>query len=256
VGVLRSRSPCSDSTVAGHPGHHRRTSRCPEAGTNNVAGRVALLFVSRSRLSLIAVVSLLATALLSLAVSRGHTELGWDRNAIHLLGRPPDVILWDDVANFFAAPVIAAVVIASLVFGALRRNLLRVGVFAGFAAAAFVISEQIVKPVVGERFFGELSFPSGNVTAVCATALAMWIALYPVLGRWARIITFAFGTAWAILMSLAVVGAIWHTPLDCLGSFLLSVGVVCAGAAVFQPKAKPTPSSPAPAEPARVMGKV
>ena len=112
--------------------------------------------------------------------------------------------------------------IASLVFGALRRILLRVGVFAGFAAAAFVISEQIAKPVVGERFFGELSFPSGNVTAVCATAVAMWIALYPVLGKWARGITFVFGAAWTLLMSVAVVGAIWHTPLDCVGSVLLS----------------------------------
>ena len=36
-------------------------------------------------------------------------------------------------------------------------------------------------------------------------------------------------------MSLAVVGARWHTPLDAIGSVLLSVGVVTAGAAVFEP---------------------
>jgi hypothetical protein len=206
-----------------------------------------LVPVTRSRLSVIAVVSLLATALLSLAVSRGSSGFQLDRNAIHLLGRPPDVDLWKHVAGLLAAPVIAVVVVASLVFGALRRILLRVGVFAGIAAAAFVISEHLIKPVVGERFFGQLSFPSGNVTAVCATALAMWIALYPVLGKWARTITFVFGVAWTFLMAAAVVGAIWHTPLDCIGSVLLSLGVVTAGAAFYQPKPA-LPSAPAPAE--------
>jgi hypothetical protein len=216
--------------------------------------RVAFVSVSRSRLSVIAVVSLLATALLSLAVSRGFSALGFDRNAIHLLGRPPDVDLWKHVAGLLAAPVIAVVVVASLAFGALHRIFLRVGVFAGIAGATFVISEHLIKPMVGERFFGQLSFPSGNVTAVCATALAMWIALYPVLGKWARGITFVMGAAWTLLMSVAVVGAIWHTPLDCVGSILLSLGVVTAAAAIFQPK--PAPSPPAPAEPVRVMGRV
>ena len=211
--------------------------------------------VTRSRLSVIAVGSLLATALLSLAVSRGSSGFQLDRNAIHLLGRPPDVDLWKHVAGLLAAPVIAVVVLASLVFGALRRILLRVGVFAGIAAAAFLISEHLIKPVVGERFFGQLSFPSGNVTAVCATALAMWIALYPVLGKWARSITFALGAAWTFLMAAAVVGAIWHTPLDCIGSVLLSLGVVTAGAAFYQPKPAP-PSALAPAEPPRAMGRV
>jgi hypothetical protein len=82
----------------------------------------------------------------------------------------------------------------------------------------------------------------------------MWIALYPVLGKLARSITFVFGAAWTLLMSAVVVGAIWHTPLDCVGSVLLSLGVVAAGAAVYQPK--PAASPPAPVEPVRIMGRV
>jgi hypothetical protein len=214
-----------------------------------------LVPVTRSRLSVVAVMSLLATALLSLAVSRGSSGFELDRNAFLLLGRHPDVDLWKHVADFLAAPVIAVVVVASLVFGALRRVLLRVGIFAGIAAAAFLISEHLIKPVVGERFFGQLSFPSGNVTAVCATALAMWIALYPVLGKWARTITFVFGLAWTCLMAVAVVGALWHTPLDCIGSLLLSLGVVTAGAALYQPKPAPQ-SARGPSEPLRDMGRV
>ena len=67
--------------------------------------------------------------------------------------------------------------------------------------------------------------------------------------------TFALGAAWTLLMSLAVIGARWHTPLDVIGSILLSIGVVTAGAAFFeQPKA--TPDSPVHAEPARVGGGV
>jgi hypothetical protein len=211
--------------------------------------------MSRFRLSAISAVSLLATALLSLAVSRGSSGFELDRNAFTLLGRPPDVDLWKHVADFLAAPVISVVVLASLVFGAIRGILLRVGVFAAFAAIAFLISEQIVKPAVGERFFGQLSFPSGNVTAVCATALAMWIALYPELGKWARSITFVAGVAWTLLMSAAVVGALWHTPLDCIGSVLLSLGVVTAGAALFQRTPAP-PKMPPPVESLRVAGKV
>ena len=35
-------------------------------------------------------------------------------------------------------------------------------------------------------------------------------------------------------MAVAVVGALWHTPLDTVGSILLSVGIVTGGAAVFE----------------------
>lgn len=225
-----------------------------ESRTSRLLSPLALLPVTRSALSVVAVVSLLATALLSLAVSRGSSGFALDRNAFLVLGRPPDVALWQHVADLLAAPVLAVVVLASLVFGALRGTLLRVGILTGFAVAAFLISEFLVKPAVGERFFGELSFPSGNVTAVCATALAMWLALYPVLRKWARITAFLLGFAWTLSMTAAVVGATWHTPLDCIGSVLLSLGVVTAGAALFQPK--PAQSGGAElAEPLQAMGR-
>ena len=216
-------------------GHSLRASaRAAEASTKHPACRVASVFVTRKTLRGRSGQPVGDGAPRSCRVPRHTTRFQLDRTAIHL-SAAPDVDLWVHVADVLGAPAIAAVVIASLVLGALRRILLRVGVFAGFAAAAFVISEHIAKPMVGERFFGELSFPSGNVTAVCATAVAMWIALYPVLGKWSRTITFVFGAAWTLLMSAAVVGAIWHTPLDCVGSVLLSLGVVTAGAAI-QPK--------------------
>lgn len=114
-------------------------------------------------------------------------------------------------------------------------------VYATFAAVTFLISEYVAKPLVRETYFGNLSFPSGNVTAVCATALALWMALYPLLGKRARDVTFVLGVAWTLLMCLAVVALLWHTPVDALGSILLSVGIVTAGAAVYERAPTRTP---------------
>ena len=96
------------------------------------------------------------------------------------------------------------------------------------------MSEHVAKPLVQRTYYGELTFPSGSVTAVSATALALCFALGPRLGRRARNVALAIGVAWILLISLAVIGAHWHTPLDAVGSILLSVGIVTAGAAVFE----------------------
>lgn len=212
--------------------------------------------MSRSRLTILAAVSLLATGLLALAVSHGYSGFRLERHALHLLGHPQAVDRWGQFADFLAIPVISVVAIASFVFGAVRHIARRVALFAVFAGLAFVISEELMKPLVQGRFQGSLSFPSGHVTAVCATALAMWMALFPVLGSWGRITTFLFGVAWTGLISVAVVGALWHTPIDAIGSFLLSIGVVCAGAAILAPRRIQGGQPPAPQPPAREMQRV
>jgi membrane-associated phospholipid phosphatase len=210
--------------------------------------------VSRFRLTIIALVSLLTTALLGLAVSRGYGAYGLEWHAMRLLGHASNIARWADLADLLAAPVIVSLVVVSVIVGARRRIPLRVVAFAGFAGAALLINEHVVKPTVQERLLGGLSFPSGHVTAVCATALAMWIALYPVLGRWARVSTFVLGAGWTLLMSIAVVGAFWHTPLDDVGSIFLSVGVVTAGAAILGPL--PARRPPMPVAPVRVLESV
>jgi RsiW-degrading membrane proteinase PrsW (M82 family) len=84
----------------------------------------------------------------------------------------------------------------------------------------------------------------------------MWIALYPVLGPVARITTFVLGAVWAGLISLVVVGALWHTPIDDIGSLFLSVGVITAGAAIVGPSRVQGNGPTAPQEPARAMQRV
>jgi membrane-associated phospholipid phosphatase len=213
--------------------------------------------MSRTRLRIIALVSLGAFALLAVAVSHGQGPSYFERGALHFEhhafpGLGPNAAGssgWPDVASLLAVPVIGAVLLVSLVYGALRRVLRRVAVYGALAGAAFLIGEEIMKPLVQQRFHGELSFPSGNVTAVCATALAMWMALYPVMGKWARVTTFVLGAGWTLLMAQAVVGAYWHTPLDTVGSVLLSVGILTAGGSFFERAARPSTSVPLEYEP-------
>jgi hypothetical protein len=199
--------------------------------------------VRRSTLTVIALVSLLSFALLAAALADGHGLYHFERPLLRSLGSPSSVDAWADFADLLAVPAIIAVLVVTFAFGALRRSLVRVAVYAGFAAVAFLISEHIAKPLVHETYNGQLTFPSGNVTAVCATALAMWLALHPLLGRWARSVTFLLGAAWVVAMSLAVVGAHWHTPFDALGSVLLSLGIVAAGVAMYPPGVPREPTS-------------
>ena len=189
----------------------------------------------RGRLKVIALMCLLGTAVLAWAVAHGRSPYALENPAIVWLGPPSAVRSWADLAKLLAAPAIGAVLVVSFALALVRRAFLRVAVYAVLAAAALLISEHVAKPLVQRTYYGELAFPSGSVTAVSATALAMWLALYPLLEKRARNITLVLGVAWTLLTSLAVVGALWHTPLDAVGSILLSVGIVTAGAAVFEP---------------------
>jgi membrane-associated phospholipid phosphatase len=198
--------------------------------------------VRRSTLTAIALLSLLSFALLAADLAHGHGLYSFERPLLRSLGSPSSVAAWADVADLLAAPAIIVVVVAALAIGALRRCLVRVAVYAGFAVVALLLSERVAKPLVHETYHGLLTFPSGNVTAVCATALAMWLALYPRLGDRTRVVTGLLGVVWVLLMSVAVTGAHWHTPFDALGAVLLSVGIVAAGGAVFE---RATPHPPA-----------
>lgn len=193
-----------------------------------------LLRVARTKLGITAQLCLLATAALAVAVAHSRAPYSFEARALAWLGPPRAIGAWVRFAGFLGAPAIGVVLVASLVFGWLRRILFRVVFFAVLAAVTLLVSEHVFKPLVQRTYEGELTFPSGTVTAVTATAFAMWLALSSVLGRRAVKVTFLVGTVWALLISLAVVGAHWHTPLDDVGSLFLSVGVVCAGSAAFE----------------------
>jgi hypothetical protein len=190
--------------------------------------------VPRNRLALASLTTLLAFAVLAWVVANGQSPYRFEDRILGWLGPPSAVGTWAHLIDALALPLICVVIVVAGIAAQMKGVLIRVPVYAVFAVAAFLISEHLTKPLVHRTYDAELTFPSGNVTAVCATAVSMWLALYPVLGRWARQISLFLGVGWVALMSVAVVGARWHTPLDCVGSVLLSVAVICAGAALFE----------------------
>jgi membrane-associated phospholipid phosphatase len=193
-----------------------------------------LLSVSNSRLTITALVCLVATAALALAVAHNSSPYGFEDPALDWLGRPSSLRAWGDLTELLTAPAVFAGLVVALAVGMLKHATWRVLLYAVAAIAAFLISEHVAKPLVQRTYQGELTFPSGSVTAVCATVLAIWLALGPRLGRRAGNVVLAIGVAWVLLISLAVVSAHWHTPVDAVGSILLSVGIVTAGAAIFE----------------------
>jgi hypothetical protein len=195
---------------------------------------VASLSVSSARLAITALVCLVATAALALAVAHGDGPYGFEHPVINWLGHPSAVRTWANGAELLGTPVLVVVLVVCFGFGLGRQAFLRIALYAVLAVGAILISEHIAKPLVQRTYYGELTFPSGSVTAASATAFAMWLALFPLLEKRARIVTLMLGSAWILVMSLAVVGALWHTPLDAIGSVLLSLGIVSAGAALLE----------------------
>jgi hypothetical protein len=190
--------------------------------------------VPSATLKATAIVCLASAALLALAVAHSRAPYSFESPVIDWLGPPSAVGSWSFLAELLAAPAIGAALVVSVAVGYVRGGLVRVVVYTGFAGAALLVSEHVAKPLVQRSYYGELTFPSGNVTAVSAIALALWLALGPRLGKVARRTMLGVGVAWVLCMSLAMVGALWHTPLDDVESILLSVGIVTGGGAVFE----------------------
>jgi membrane-associated phospholipid phosphatase len=192
------------------------------------------LALRRSRLVVTASVCLAMTALLALAVAHSRAPASWEQPVVGRLGNPSAHGFWTGLAEFLAAPAISAALIGTFILGSVRRAFLRVVAYASVATVALLVNENVMKPLVHRTYDDAFTFPSGHVTAVSATALAVWLAMYPLLTPRVRTIAFLVGVGWALLVSLAVIGAQWHTPLDAVGAILLSVGIVTAGAAVIE----------------------
>jgi hypothetical protein len=190
--------------------------------------------VSSFRLLLTAVACLCTFVLLSLVVADGRAPYGFEDPVFSWLGAPTATAGWAVLSERLTTPVIGVVLVLSVALGVARQVLLRVALYAALAALAFLVSEHVAKPLIQRSYYDELTFPSGSVTAVSATAFGAWLALYPSLGKRMRRATFLIGAAWILLVAAAVVGALWHTPLDDLGSILLSIGIVAGGGAVFE----------------------
>ncbi len=120
-----------------------------------------------------------------------------------------------------AVLVAGSVLAALVVVGRDRRTALVC--LCGPAAAALVV-DWVLKPVVGRHYLGVLSFPSGTVTVTAAVATA-WAVAVP--GRWKWPVV-AIGAVATVAVAVAVIALRWHYPSDALAGAAFGVGVVLA----------------------------
>ena len=76
--------------------------------------------------------------------------------------------------------------------------------------------------MVGRRFEGVLSYPSGNVADLTAVGTA-WVLAVPTR---LRAVFVALAAVAVGAMVIAVIGLRWHLPTDALAGVVLGVGVV------------------------------
>ena len=187
--------------------------------------------MSSARLAITSLVCLFAFAALALVVAHGSGPYGFEDPAIDWLGHPSAVRTWANVAELLGTPVLVVVLVVCFALGLARQAFLRIALYAGLGIGAILISEHIAKPLVQRTYFSELTFPSGTRDggqrdggSPCG-----WPSTH-CSNNERGIASLILGLAWILLMSSAVVGGLWHTPIDAVGSVLLSVGIVSAGA--------------------------
>jgi membrane-associated phospholipid phosphatase len=118
-----------------------------------------------------------------------------------------------------------------------RRRLLMAAVVPAVLIAANATT-QILKPALGDPRVIELagidhpypaSWPSGHATAAMSLALCAVLVAGP---RW-RPLAAMLGSAYAVAIGYALVGAGWHLPSDVLGGYLVAAAYALLGAAVL-----------------------
>jgi undecaprenyl-diphosphatase len=144
-----------------------------------------------------------------------------DRWGFELIGRSPRSEILERITDLGTALVLGlgAIAAALVVVGRDRRR--AVACMAGLVVVALLV-EYTFKPLVGRRFEGALSYPSGNVADLAAVATA-WAIAVPI--RF-RPVTIAIGAVVTGAMMVAVVGLRWHYPTDALAGAFLGVGML------------------------------
>ncbi len=136
--------------------------------------------------------------------------------AAHLSGHPRFVSWLVSLGNPLTILALALMLVTALVL--LKRPAAALLALLG-PATAEVLTEMVLKPLVGRRLDGGLAYPSGHTTAIFSVALVVVVALLgPARGpSWPRVGggLVALGVAGAVGVSLVVSGN--HYPTDVVG---------------------------------------
>lgn len=227
-----------------------------------------------------AVVRPLAAALLAVCVAviaflgtwfRHQAHAGWPDTAVDAriqasLGGHPRLL---NLVVGLGDPIPLAVMTAVLLLACLVTRRWRGAALVAVALpASEVLTEFLLKPVIGRTLHGGLSFPSGHSTCVFAVAAAFAVLLAnpppsPPIPAPVRLLLplAAFAAACAVAVALVALG--FHYFTDTVGGAAVGAAVVVATALVldrlarsrrWRPAASPTcpePARPPPARPRR-----
>ncbi len=132
----------------------------------------------------------------------------------------------------------AALMVAALVAACLAARRWTGAVLAAVAeAAAIVLTEYLLKPLVGRTNGGSLTFPSGHATAMFALAVTVAVLLAnPPRGRWpagARVLTVLAALLGATAVALAMVALNAHYVTDAIGGAAVGTGMALACALIL-----------------------
>jgi membrane-associated phospholipid phosphatase len=161
------------------------------------------------------------TALVGLYFRARPGETFLDRWGASLLHPAHAHSRWSLVADLRSVPfLVGGSILAALVV--VSRDRWRAFACLVAPTLAVLLTEYVLKPVVGRRLAEVLSFPSGTTTVVGSIAM-VWILAVPARIRPAIVIVSTFVVA---LECMAVVALQWHFPTDALGGAVFGAGVV------------------------------
>lgn len=160
--------------------------------------------------------------------------------AVNPLDRPVDAVIPDQwsrplwqhiqVLGSWAAVATGTLVAVAMV---VRRDRWRALVCLVVPVATVVANEYVVKPVIGRRFGGAYSYPSGHVAAAAGWLAVVVLAAPP--GRWRRSVAVAAAVATAAV-AVAVVAARDHYPTDAAGAVMLAAGMTLGVDGLLRPE--------------------
>lgn len=144
----------------------------------------------------------------------GHPKL------LETLARPGDL------------PAIAGITAVLVLACLLRRRYRGATLVAISIPAAAVITERLIKPLVGRTSLGFLSFPSGHATGTfaLATAIAVLLAGAPALPRAVRLAAVVIAFATASVVATAMIALGFHYFTDAVAGAAVGIGTVLAAA--------------------------
>jgi membrane-associated phospholipid phosphatase len=152
--------------------------------------------------------------------SRVRSSLAGHLKLLELLARPGDL------------PAITGITAILVLACLLRRRYRKAALVAISIPAAAVITERLLKPLVGRTALGFLSFPSGHATGTfaLATAITVLLAGTPSVPRAVRLAVAAIAFAVASVVATAMIALGFHYFTDAIAGAAVGIGTVLATA--------------------------